>query len=647
MNHWLAYPLGLALFGLIPMLGSFVLWSWLRRRQALARFGTMTTLETVLTIRRFPRFVRGLCGILGTLCLLVGIVGPQWGRDWKQPTVPGRDLMVVLDCSRSMLAESPSRFERARTFATELSEAIQARGGHRLGLVVFAGRARLVCPLTHDYAYFRETLADLDPRTFDLELAPGPRDESGTRIGAGLLLAIHSLEERFRGARDVLLLSDGDDPLRDGEWKAGAAEAKTQGIPVLAVGFGDPNTAHTIPMGDSVQLDETGQPVRTRLDEATLREIARLAQGIYVPAATNHRAAGPVYLDAIASLPVRESDEDALPIYQQRYAWFYLASLALLAIAFMVPDRLPRIRPLLNRLLAAMRKNRKEAALPRPVLATLVVVAFVFLGAAVVNDPQSLLKEGDAAAASGDYARAAALYKKAEPLTTEPVEVAYRLGVVKYQMAAEAGGGANLFEAEDLFRCCLDKGSPHRPQALFGLGNCLLLKSKGKSLELVRAAIESYEQSLAAGLPEEVAAEARYNLERAKLLALQLLAPATRKEVEPPDNPEEDAHRPADPRPNDPRPPNKTDGGMGTGNPDPRGNPFQMKNDTGQTPIQTSDPAPGVGKLTPIPDLSTPEPIPPKDALSHLETATKRVLEERQTYRLQKLRPAVRGVRDW
>ena len=51
MSHWFAYPLALSLFGLLPLLGSFVLWGWLRRRQALARFGTLTTLETVLTVR--------------------------------------------------------------------------------------------------------------------------------------------------------------------------------------------------------------------------------------------------------------------------------------------------------------------------------------------------------------------------------------------------------------------------------------------------------------------------------------------------------------------------------------------------------------------------------------------------------------------
>jgi Ca-activated chloride channel family protein len=653
MNHWFAYPLALSVVSILPMLGSFMLWGWLRRRQALARFGTMTTLETVLTVRRFPRFLRGLCGFVGTVCLVIGIAGPQWGRDWKQATAPGRDLIVVLDCSHSMFAESPSRFERARAFAIDLSESIQKRGGHRLGLVVFAGQAKLACPLTHDYDFFRETLADLDPRTLDLDLdlAPGPRDESGTRIGAALSLAVHSHDERFRGARDIMLLSDGDDPLRDGEWKQGAAEAKGQGIAVLVVGVGDPNTPHTIPVGKDVLRDDKGKEVRTRLEEDPLREIAKMTQGAYIPAHNQHVAAGLVYLDAIASLPLRESDEDALPAYQQHYALFYLPALALLALAMAVPDRLPRLRQQLKSMLSKLRRTTSEGPVmtrSQPAVAAAALAALIFLGAATITDPQTLMKDGDAAAARGDYATAAALYKKAEERTTEPTEVAYRLAVVKYQLAVEAGGGKDLYEAEELFRCCVGANNRRRPAALFGLGNCLLLKAKGRNLDLARAAVEAYEQSLQeVGNSDELNADdVRHNLERAKLLALQLLAPATRKDEQEPPNAPPDDKKPPKTSPSDPNPSGANDP-TGSGKPDPRGKPLPIKPENGNKAIETPEAAPGAGNLTPIPDIGEHAPLPPKEALSHLESATKRVLQERQTYRLLKARPVAPGVRDW
>ncbi len=650
MNHWITYPSALMLFGLLPLTGSFVLWAWLRRRQALARFGTMTTLETVLTVRRLPRFLRGLCAFLGTLALLVGVAGPQWGRDWKQATAPGRDLVVVLDCSRSMLAESPSRFERARAFAIELSESIQKRGGHRLGLVVFAGRARLACPLTHDYDYFRDALNALDPETFDLDLAPGPRDDSGTRIGLGLSLAVRTHDERFRGARDILLLSDGDDPARDGEWKQGAAEAKGQGIPVLVVGFGDPNTASTIPVGKDVLREANGKEVRTRLEETPLREIAQTTRGTYVPAQTQRIAAGPVYLDTVAALPVHESEEDALPAYHQRFAWFYLPALGLLALAMAVPDRLPRLRSALQSFVTRLRRRTAEGNVMQRSQAAVVAGALavlLLLGAATLTDPQTLLKDGDAAAARGDYAAAAALYKKAEARTTEPSEVAYRLAVVKYRLAVEDGEGKALYEAEELFRCCVGRDNPHRGAALFGLGNCLVAKARGRNLEMVRAAVEAYEQSLREpGQAAEFAADVRHNLERAKLLALQLLAPATRDDKSDPPNNEEDPPNKPNAGPRDPNPATNPDP-SGATKPDPRGAQVPTRPDPGQKAIETDVAAPGVGELTPVPDLAEHAPLPPKEALSHLEAATKRVLQEQKAYRLQKVRPVAPGVRDW
>src|SRR5207245_5910345 len=107
----------------------------------------------------------------------------QEGRDCQQSTAPRRDLVAVLDLSRSMLAEDllPNRFERGKQALEELSYAIQQRGGHRLALVAFAAQAKLVCPLTHDYDHFRAVLAGLDAANLPADLRPKDADAlSGT-----------------------------------------------------------------------------------------------------------------------------------------------------------------------------------------------------------------------------------------------------------------------------------------------------------------------------------------------------------------------------------------------------------------------------------------------------------------------------------
>jgi Ca-activated chloride channel family protein len=257
---------------------------------------------------------------------------------------PGRDLVVVLDTSRSMFAEEPSRLARARAALLDLTETLRRRGGgHRLGLVTFAGSPRLTCPLTHDYDLFRDAVEGVDLLQPDPALKPDS-EPSGTRIGAALEMAVKAHDPRFRGARDVLLLSDGDDPARDGEWDAGAEAARAQGIPVHTVGLGDPDRGHRIPFGDG-WLSPGGKEVRTRLEEAPLREIARKTGGVFLPARTRSLPLGEHYLGLVGSAPLREDSADALPVYRQRYPWFLLPAFLLLAATLLLPERLRARRP--------------------------------------------------------------------------------------------------------------------------------------------------------------------------------------------------------------------------------------------------------------------------------------------------------------
>jgi Cu/Ag efflux protein CusF len=199
MHHWFAHPLILPVLALLLPLSLLAAWSARRRRQALARLGLRTSLGLLLALPRRWQRLRGLCMLFGLIALGIGMAGPQWGRDWQQSAAPGRDLVVVLDCSRSMLAETPSRLERARLALLDLVDAVEKRGGHRLALVAFAGRAKVVCPLTHDYDHFRATLDAIDTLPFDPDLSPVAGQSSGTRIGLGLIEGALAHDDFQRG----------------------------------------------------------------------------------------------------------------------------------------------------------------------------------------------------------------------------------------------------------------------------------------------------------------------------------------------------------------------------------------------------------------------------------------------------------------
>jgi Ca-activated chloride channel family protein len=341
MQAWFSQPWLLLSLGVLPVLALLAWRARRRRRRALILLGSMQVLHGRLGDRGRWRVLRGICAAHALAMFGVAAAGPRWGRDWEMDAMQGRDLVVVLDCSRSMLAEAPSRLERARKALIDLCNTLEQRGGHRLGLVLFAARPRLVCPLTHDCDHVRELLGRLDELVEAGGLLPKAGDVSGTRIGAALQEAVAAHDPRFQGSQDIVLLSDGDDPVADFEWRTGAVAAHGAGIAVYTFGLGDPNTPSPILMPDG-PLKHAGHEVKTALQEAPLREIARQTRGSYFAVHTQDLPLGSLYCDSIAAGQLREESEDALPVQRPRYWLFLLSGCLFLALAIVLPDPRPR-----------------------------------------------------------------------------------------------------------------------------------------------------------------------------------------------------------------------------------------------------------------------------------------------------------------
>lgn len=363
LHRWFAEPWLLWLLLALPALTLLSFWARRQRRRALAMFGGIAW--SSLARRRRVSWP-ALAMLLGMILVAVGAAGPQWGREWGQTTARGRDLVIVMDMSRSMLAESPKRFERARAAVLDLSRAVQKRGGHRLGLVVFAGRARLACPLTPDYDLFRHTVENLDAVHLDPAVRGTEDDLSGTRIGEGLRIALLAHDKEAEGVqdlllllsgthigevlrvallahekeaksvRDLLLLSDGDDPDDESEeWRFGILAVQPSKIPVHVVGIGDAIKAHKVPpLIDS--KDE--QPEMSKYQEKVLRAIADETDGTYTAMGTEEYPLGELYLSLIAGRREREHGVDSLPVYKQRAVWFLLPALALLTMSLLLGE---------------------------------------------------------------------------------------------------------------------------------------------------------------------------------------------------------------------------------------------------------------------------------------------------------------------
>lgn len=278
----------------------------------------------------------------------------------------------------------------------------------------------------------------------------------------------------------------------------------------------------------------------------------------------------------------------------------------------------------------------------------LLAFALPGLGLSRRADPERLLEEGHAAFARGDYAGAAALYEQAEMHSTDPAKVAFYLAGAKYHLALLTEGiSPELLEADKLYRCCLDPSNPLRPRALYGLGNCLLHRAGGRDAARLRTAIACYDQCLqSAGEDEALAADARYNREKARLLLLQFQPPPGGSNRDTP--PDEDDHPPL-PHPNA-RPPLPASMGEQGPDGDEQGRAIDgaAKPEDGSAASKSNEPpSPGKGNLDPIPDEVDVPPLSPHDAAEHLEQAAKKVQHERQTFHRRGERASAASVKDW
>ncbi|HUR53519.1 MAG TPA: VWA domain-containing protein, partial [Gemmataceae bacterium] len=185
-----------------------------RRRKAVADIGRPAAVAMLHTHPARGRKWIGLAYPLGWVALVLGLAGPKWGKSDEPGIAVGRDLVVVVDLSRSMLAsdmanDSMPRWKAARAALLDLMDAVSRRGGHRVAVVVFAARPKLLCPLTTDYDHVRAKIEDLDGDFPPPEITPGadPTITSGTRIGAGVMAAVAAHDPRFKGFQDVILIS--------------------------------------------------------------------------------------------------------------------------------------------------------------------------------------------------------------------------------------------------------------------------------------------------------------------------------------------------------------------------------------------------------------------------------------------------------
>ena len=261
--------------------------------------------------------------LLLSLVLIVGALAkPRLGYVEQEMKSRGRDVIIAVDTSRSMLSTdtAPTRLGRAKLISQDLLNLLK---GDRVGLIAFAGSSFLQAPLTLDKGAVLASIEDLDTNTIP---------KGGTEIASAIRMAIAAFGKGEGTSRALVLMTDGEELEASGI--EAAKEAAALGIRIFTIGFGS-STGSLIPIktetarNDFVR-DENGNPVNSKLDAARLTEIAEATGGFYQPYGQD--AAKIIYDKGI--VPIQTSEEGILTARKpiERYTWPATASLILLAL---------------------------------------------------------------------------------------------------------------------------------------------------------------------------------------------------------------------------------------------------------------------------------------------------------------------------
>lgn len=397
--------------------------------------------------------------LAGLAALIIATASPQRGFTLDQRKTKGRDVILAIDVSKSMLANdlTPSRLARAKLAAEDL---ISLLPGDRIGIVAFAGSAFLQAPLTVDRLAVRASLQELNTDVI-------PR--GGTNIAEAIRTAAEAFGKGESNARALIIFSDGEEL----EENALEAARKAHGnFRIFTVGIGSAEGSVISIPGKEGKIgyvkDEQGQIVKSRLDEHALSEVADASGGFYV-----HLESGPAEMQRIVNVGLShlgedEHDEAFAKKSIDHYMWPVGVGVVLLVIATLLGDR---------------NRTRKTEAKPHKAKVAAILIAALLLPAASYAG-----NAGVEAYEMGEYGKAESSFEKQLDKKPDSAVLQYNLGNAAYK-------SGNFDRAMDAFGKALTSDDPVlRAKAEYNFANSLV--QRGWNQKKAEAKIQDLNNAL-------------------------------------------------------------------------------------------------------------------------------------------------------
>lgn len=282
----------------------------------------------------FSKWLKFIFYTLAFVSLVIALANFQIFSGTREVKVKGSDIIVCLDISNSMLAQdlTPNRLERAKMALQKMVDNLQ---GDKICIIVFAGDAQVLLPLTVDYNVAKIFIQSINTQMISAQ---------GTHVGSALQKTLESFESSTTfDNKAVIVITDGED--HDGSAIEIAKQFKEKNIPIHCIGIGSEQGA-PIPLYENGRMvgykkDKDGNTVITKLNKEFLNELSATTNGIVVIASNNDFGLNTL-LKEIKKLNKSETDTVQFKDYESQYQWFIAISLFFLLMDFLITESKPQ-----------------------------------------------------------------------------------------------------------------------------------------------------------------------------------------------------------------------------------------------------------------------------------------------------------------
>lgn len=283
----------------------------------------------------YKPLVKLILGMVALFGIVFALARPWGGIENQETTKEGIEIVIAVDASNSMLASATAEEggpDRMRMAKLALEKLINRLGNDRVGLVAYAGDAYTLIPVTNDYVSAKAFLNSIDP-----SLIP----HQGTNIGAAINLAEKSFSDRRDVGKAIILLTDAEELENPEGTLEEVRHAAKRGIQTDVIGIG--SSPVTIPSESHGRMidDETGEVVKTALNEDLAIEIAKAGKGIYVNA--YNEDAIPELLKQLGTLKKTAMESSFLVTHNELYYPFVILAIVMLVLDFLITDKKNRV----------------------------------------------------------------------------------------------------------------------------------------------------------------------------------------------------------------------------------------------------------------------------------------------------------------